>query len=45
MKKLLSKIGLYYLAMAMVQPIYDTGRDTPSREVKSHEKAMKYSLP
>lgn len=29
MKKLLSKIGLYSLAMAMAQPHYDTGRDTP----------------
>lgn len=45
MKKLLSKTVLYSLAMAMAQPIYDTGRDTPSREVKQRENAKKYSLP
>lgn len=45
MKKLLSKISLYLLAMAMAQPHYNSGRDTPSREVKQLEKAKKYSLP
>lgn len=48
MKKLLSKISLYSLAMAMAQmgqSIYNTGRDTPSREVKQQEKAKKYSSP
>lgn len=44
MKKLLSKISLYSLAMAMAQPYYDSGRDTPSREVKKLEKAKKWSL-
>lgn len=44
MKKLLSYVGLF-AGMAMVRPIYDTGRDAPSRQAKQREKVKKYSLP